>query len=387
MNPILIEDIRKTFKKKFGKVSVLVNSPGRINFIGEHTDYNEGFVFPAAIDKGIVTAFSKSTTRFCTAYAFDKNESYKFLLEEIIPVKNGSWRNYLVGVVAEIQKKVKNVEPFNIVFGGDIPEGAGLSSSASLENSIVFGLNELFKMNLSKSEMILISQKAEHNFVGVRCGIMDQYASMFGVENHALFLDCRSQESIPFKIHFEDYQLVLINTNVSHNLVDAAYNERRSVCEKVVSLLQIKALRDATEESLMSIKESLSEDDYQKALYIIQENIRVQKAAQMIRENNLIAFGNLLFQAHDGAQNQFKISCPELDFLVELAKEDSNVIGARMMGGGFGGCTINIIANNSVKSFTKKASEAYLKKFGIECSIYFVKLSKGTHLTHRIYQE
>lgn len=387
MNPILIENIKKTFKKKFGQVSVLVYSPGRINLIGEHTDYNEGFVFPAAINKGIAAAFSESSTNFCTIFAFDKNEKYTFSLENIQPIKNGNWRNYIVGIVAEIQKKSLTIEPFNLVFGGDIPDGAGLSSSAALENSIVFGLNELFDLNLSKSEMILISQQAEHNFAGVRCGIMDQYASMFGLENHALLLDCRTQESIPFKIDFEDYQLVLINTNISHNLVDAAYNERRSVCEKVVSLLQIKALRDATEESLMRIKQSLSEDDYQKALYIIQENIRVQKAAQMIKENNLTAFGNLLFEAHDGAQNQFKISCPELDFLVTLAKEDSNVIGARMMGGGFGGCTINIIAKNAVTSFTKKASEVYLKKFRIECSIYFIKLSKGTHLMYRIYQE
>jgi galactokinase len=380
MNPILIENIKKTFKKKFGQVSVLVYSPGRINLIGEHTDYNEGFVFPAAINKGIVAAFSESSTNFCTIFAFDKNEKYTFSLENIQPIKNGNWRNYLVGVVAEILKIAKNIEPFNIVFGGDIPDGAGLSSSAALENSIVFGLNELFNLNLSKSEMILISQKAEHNFAGVRCGIMDQYASMFGIENHALLLDCRTKEAMTFNIDFNDYQLVLINSNISHNLAEAEYNDRRNVCEKVASLLNIKALRDATEESLLNIKSKISEDDFQKALYIIQENKRVLKAANFIKDKNIFALGNLLFEAHKGAQTQFKISCPELDFLVKRAEENPNVIGSRMMGGGFGGCTLNIISKNAVELFTKNASEAYFKKFGIECSIYFIELSKGTHL-------
>jgi len=213
---------------------------------------------------------------------------------------------------------------------------------------------------------------------------MDQYASMLGVENHALLLDCRTQEAITFNINFNDYQLVLINSNISHNLAEAEYNDRRNVCEKVASLLNIKALRDATEESLLSVKSKISEDDYQKALYIIQENKRVLKAANYIKDKNMFALGNLLFEAHKGAQTQFRISCPELDFLVNQAKVDPNVIGSRMMGGGFGGCTINIISKNAVELFTKKTSEAYLNKFGIECTLYFIKLSNGTHLIHNI---
>ena len=193
MNTTLIKNIEQLFKQRFNDQSILVSSPGRINIIGEHTDYNEGFVLPAAIDKGIISAIGKSKNDFCSVFAYDINESFEFSTENIQPIPNGNWRNYVIGVVAEIQKKGIKVAPFNLVFGGDIPKGAGLSSSAALENSVVYGLNELFNLGLSKDEMIFISQKAEHNYVGVRCGIMDQYASMFGEENHALLIRLQNQ--------------------------------------------------------------------------------------------------------------------------------------------------------------------------------------------------
>ena len=380
MNKTLIKSITRTYEEKFSQTPIVISSPGRINLIGEHTDYNEGFVFPAAIDKGIVAAIGKSDSSICTAFALDAQENYKFSLDAIQPIPNGNWRNYVIGVVAEIQKKGVEVRPFNVVFAGDIPKGAGLSSSAALENSIVFGLNELFNLNLSKHEMILISQKAEHHYVGVRCGIMDQYASMFGEENQALLLDCRTQEAIPHRIDFKDYGIVLINTNVSHNLVDAEYNDRREVCEKVAALLKVPFLRDATEELLKEVEFQISPIEYLKALYIIQENKRVVKAAQMIKDHNLKELGNLLFEAHHGAQYQFKISCPELDFLVDQARIHPKVIGARMMGGGFGGCTINIVHQDAMKAYTDEISEKYHKKYGKQCSIYHVNLSKGTHV-------
>ncbi|MFC4723274.1 galactokinase [Geojedonia litorea] len=380
MNFELIQNIKAAFQLNFNEQPIVVFAPGRINIIGEHTDYNEGFVLPAAIDKGIVAAISKSDTQTCTILALDLNESYQFHIDKVSAIPNGNWRNYIIGVVGEIKKRGLEIAPFNLVFGGDIPNGAGLSSSAALENSVVFGFNELFDLGLTKTEMTLISQQAEHNYVGVRCGIMDQYTSMFGVENHALLLDCRTQEATPVHIDFKSYELLLINTNVSHSLVDAAYNERRQVCEKVASLLQVQALRDATEADLHKIKENLSEADYQKALYIIQENNRVQKAAQLIRENNLEELGELLFAAHSGAQHQFKISCDELDFLVNKAKENPQIIGARMMGGGFGGCTINLIKKDALEQFTRDISRAYLEAFNHHCSFYFVKLSQGTHL-------
>ncbi|WP_372768441.1 galactokinase [Lutibacter sp.] len=376
----LINQIKSSFLKIFNKEPILIFSPGRINIIGEHTDYNDGFVFPAAINKGIITAIQKSISEFCTVVAADFNETFEFSLNNIQSIPNGGWKNYLLGVIAEIQKKGIKLEAFNIVFGGDIPVGSGLSSSAALENSIVFGLNELFRLGLTKKEMILISQKAEHNYVGVRCGIMDQYASMFGKKNNALFLDCRSVEANEINIDLKEYQLVLINTNVKHSLSESAYNDRRSVCEKVATMLNISALRDATEEDLLNIKTKISEEDYQKALYVIQENKRVQKATETLKFNDISALGKLLYESHNGLQNQYKVSCPELDFLVDKAKENSNIAGARMMGGGFGGCTINIIAKSATELFIKEISDAYQEKFNKECSVYFVEISEGTHL-------
>lgn len=380
MKQALIKSIKTTYQTLFNSNPILVDSPGRINIIGEHTDYNEGFVFPAAIDKGIITAIGKSKTGFCTVVANDLNEKHEFSTDDIKPLVDGNWKNYILGVVGEIQKQSIKVPAFNMVFGGDIPNGAGLSSSAALENSLVFGLNELFDLGLKREEMILISQKAEHNYVGVRCGIMDQYSSMFGKTNHALLLDCRTQKAKSIKIDFKDFEIVLINTNVAHKLVDAEYNDRRNVCEKVASLLHINALRDATETTLNTIKKQLSEDEYQKALYVVQENERVLKAANMIAENDIPGLGNLLFEAHKGAQQQFKISCKELDFLVEKAKQNPHVIGARMMGGGFGGCTINIVKKDYIKDYTKEVAGAYYKEFKKACSPYFVSLSDGTHL-------
>ncbi|MDG2194763.1 MAG: galactokinase [Polaribacter sp.] len=379
INTPLIERIKTNFNTQFGTEPLLVFSPGRINLIGEHTDYNEGFVFPAAIDKGIVAAIDTSDTAFCTIVAADKNESIEFSLNKLQPIPNGSWRNYVLGVVDEVQKKGLQLSPFHLVFGGNIPSGAGLSSSAALENSIVFALNEFFSLRLSKKEMILISQKAEHHFVGVHCGIMDQYASMFGVQDKALLLDCRDLSAIEFTIDFKEYTLLLINTHVKHNLAESAYNDRRSTCEKITKLLHIKALRDANETDLLKIQDQVSTEDYQKAVYIIQENQRVLAASKALKNNNLTAFGKLLYSSHNGLQHQYDVSCTELDFLVDLTREFPEVLGARMMGGGFGGCTLNLIKKEAIEKFTNKASSEYLQKFGINISSYQLKIANGTH--------
>ncbi|EDO25947.1 predicted protein, partial [Nematostella vectensis] len=269
------------------------------------------------------------------------------------------WLNYVLGVVAGVQEKCKLTTNFDIVFAGNLPSGAGLSSSAALENSIVFALDELFNLKLSKKEMIAISQKAEHNFVGVKCGIMDQFASMFGVQDSALLLDCKSLVSKTYHIDFNQYKLLLINTNVKHSLADSAYNDRRNVCEKVASLLKVVSLREVTISDLQSIKKELSETDFQKTLYVLEENDRVLEATSALEENNLIRFGELLFASHNGLQHQYNVSCAELDFLVSCAKENTAVIGARMMGGGFGGCTINLIASTEIERFKKEVEEAY----------------------------
>ena len=372
--------ISNKFKKLFKTSALLIASPGRINLIGEHVDYSDGFVFPAAIDKYIFTAIGKSTRDTCTIYSEDKIESFSFSLKSIKPLENGGWRNYILGVIAGIQEKGLDIQPFNAVFGGNIPSGSGLSSSAALENSFVFGFNKLFQLGLSKEEMILISQKAEHNYVGVKCGIMDQYASMFGKKGHLLHLDCRSIRSQPYFVDLKDYEIVLLNTNVKHNLADSEYNNRRKVTQDVSGMLNMKALRDASIEDLDGIKTQLSKEDYQKALFVIEEIERTQKAGTALKNNDVIALGQLLYASHNGLQDQFKVSCKELDYLVDIAKKDANVVGARMMGGGFGGCTINLVKKNASQKFIEFASKKYQQEFQKECTVVKVEISEGTHI-------
>lgn len=380
MKKKLISNVKKKFKELYNKPEVMVFSPGRINLIGEHTDYNDGYTFPAAIKKGIALAIAETDKETSTAFALDKDESYSFSLAEVKPLNKGGWRNYILGVVGELQKKGIELGNFNLVFSGNIPGGAGMSSSAALENSVVFALNELFQLNLSKNEMILISQKAEHNYAGVHCGIMDQYASMFGEKKSALLMDCRSISSEAFQIDFKEYKLLLINTNVKHDLSESAYNNRRMVCERVSEMLKVPALRDATEQGLMRIKNQLKEEDFQKALYVIQENKRVRAFTTAVENNDIKTIGELLYQSHEGLSEQYQVSCAELDFLVDFAKSSSAVIGARMMGGGFGGCTINLVHKKQLKNFKKEVSQAFKEAFNKDCSIYKVKLSKGTYL-------
>jgi galactokinase len=383
MNKKLVKQVKRSFKEQFKTKPLIVFSPGRINLIGEHTDYNDGFAFPAAINKGIAVAISKSDAKTSNVCALNKNEIHNFNTENIRPLKDGCWRNYMLGVVAELQILRKQVGNFNAVFAGNIPGGAGMSSSAALENSFVYGLNKLFNLGLSKHDMILVSQKAEHNFAGVKCGIMDQYASMFGLKKSALLLDCRTIESQPYKIDFKDYKLMLINTNVKHDLSESEYNDRREVCERVSGLLHLDALRDASKEDLDRIKNDISDEDYQKALYVINENNRVKQFSEAIKKDDIQALGVLLYQSHEGLSTKYKVSCRELDFLVDRAKENPNVLGSRMMGGGFGGCTINLVKKDAFKTFKKEISKKFEAEFEYDCSVYTVKLSRGTHIVKK----
>ena len=380
MNQKLIHSVKQSFQNHFEKKPLMVFSPGRINLIGEHTDYNEGFVFPAAIDLGIALAIQKSASNRSCVYALNKEEMYEIDLSNLAPLKDGGWRNYVLGVVGELAKIGITVGNFDSVFAGNIPGGAGMSSSAALENSFVFALNELFDLQMEKKDMILISQKAEHNYVGVKCGIMDQYASMLGEKESALLLDCRSIKSQPFKIQLQNLQLVLVNTNVKHDLSESAYNDRRNVCEKVARLLNIQSLRDASESSLDRIKNQLSDSEYKKALYVVRENKRVQLFSEAILNKDYTSMGKLLYETHEGLSKNYKVSCDELDFLVEKTKSMDTVYGARMMGGGFGGCTINLVLESAIGTFKTEISNQFFEEFGIPCSIYDVTISQGTHL-------
>ena len=376
--------VKAVFTEKFGKEPLLIASPGRINLIGEHTDYNEGFVFPAGIDKVIVSAFSESDDGRTHIYSIDMEEEISIDLSEIEKQKSGDWKNYIFGVISELRKKEAELKNFNLVFGGNIPNGAGLSSSAALENSFTFGLNELFQLGLDKQEMVYVSMYAEHHFAGVQCGIMDQFASMNGRKDHAIFLDCRdlSNELVPIRL--KDHQLIIINTNVKHSLAGSEYNKRRSECNEGVKILQKKypgiwSLRDADLTQLESVKDRMNDTVYRRSRYVIEENTRVLRAKEAIRNNNWQEFGKLLYASHEGLSKLYEVSCESLDYPVEIARSEPAVLGSRLMGGGFGGCTISLVENNGVPAYIEKVQKAYKDKFNREATVIPIRIADGTH--------
>lgn len=377
------QEIRNRFIEMFGKEPLLVRSPGRINLIGEHTDYNDGFVMPAAIDKDIVFAIAPSDTAESSVYAVKYNESFQVDIKSPKKVDQPKWANFLLGVLYQIINKGAVVKPFNCVFGGEVPLGAGLSSSAALECGFAFSLNELFQLNISKVEIIKMAQWAEHNFVGVKCGIMDQFASVMGKEGHVIVLDCRSLEYRYSPITLRDHIIILCDTKVKHSLVDSEYNTRRSECETGVAILkkyysEVKSLRNVTLEMLEKHKPELQGKVYNRCLYVVQEIQRVQEASRHLDAGELVAFGKKMYETHDGLSRLYEVSCKELDFLVNEAKKFKSVLGARMMGGGFGGCTINIVERDAADQFISHLTKAYKEAFAIDMPSYKVKIREGT---------
>ncbi len=384
MSTQIISEVRKAFESHFGrKPNLLVRAPGRINLIGEHTDYNEGFVLPAAIDREIVFAIGPSEKNEPSQMiALDIEEKHAFETREINPLPSGSWQNYILGVVAEIQKIGQHVPGFNMTFAGNIPSGAGMSSSAALECGTCFALNELFDLGLLKEEMVLISQKAEHNYVGVQCGIMDQFASMMGKEGQAIKLDCRSLEFDYFPVDLDNHTIVICNSNVQHNLADSAYNERRNQCEEGVHLLKkeyegMRSLRDITWDKLNAHKDKLPEVIFRRCKYIVEENERVKAFCKALEARDTIKAGAILKNAQMGMETEYEITCREIDFMTFFANEWPYATGARMMGGGFGGCTINLIQSGYEHDFVKELGISYKHLFNQEITPIFTKISQG----------
>ena len=363
--------------------NLTINSPGRINLIGEHTDYNNGFVLPTAIDKKIQFKFKKNgTPTTCNVYSKNFDTSFTFDLNAIQPSEQ-QWENYILGVIFEIQQLSDKLQGFDCMFTSDIPVGSGISSSAALECGLAFGLNELFNLGLSKITLVEIGQRAEHNYVGTKCGIMDQFASVMSKAGHVILLDCQSLEYEHVPIQIKPYKILLLNTNVSHNLADGEYNKRRSLCEQGVAIIQKKypevtSLRDVSSEMLAEFKETFTEDMYNKCTYVVEEKIRVLDAVEALKNNKLAVLGANMYATHNGLSTLYEVSCPELDFLVAFSKKYDAVIGARMMGGGFGGCTINIIHQDEVAAFTAAVSEAYFNKFHIKLTAFEANPSEGT---------
>ena len=372
------ERVSQKFAELYGEGAILFTSPGRINLIGEHTDYNGGFVFPGAVDKGIVAAIRLNGTDKVRAFALDLNESAEFgLNEEDKPAQ--SWACYIFGVCREIQKRGGVIGGFDTVFAGDVPLGAGMSSSAALEGTFAFALNDLYNLGIEKFELARIGQSTEHNYCGVNCGIMDQFASVHGKAGHLMRLDCRSMEFsyFPFDPTKHGYRLVLVNSCVKHELVGSPYNDRRASCERVAAVLGQEFLRGATMEQLESIKDQISEEDYLRARYVIGEEQRVLDVCEALEKDDYETVGERMYQTHWGMSRDYEVSCEELDFLATVAKE-CGVTGSRIMGGGFGGCTINLVKEELYDSFIASVTAKFAEKYGHEPKIYPVVISDGS---------
>ena len=380
-NAEIVRNIQTKFIEKFNAKPKLYQAPGRINLIGEHTDYNDGFVLPAAIDKAIYLGVAKNNNHILRLYSLDYKETFEINMNELHKT-DVHWANYLIGVCAQFQKKGFKPEGLDCVFGGDIPLGAGLSSSAALECGFAVCLNDQFGFKVKNAELIRMAQKAEHEYAGVMCGIMDQFASTYGKEGHVMKLDCRSLEYEYFPLTNDVADIILCDTKVSHSLASSEYNIRRSECENGVEILkkiypEVKALRDATPEMLEDVRENMPENVYRRSHYVIHEVIRVENACQALVQDDFVTFGRLMFETHNGLSKEYLVSCKELDILAEIAHQDSNVLGARMMGGGFGGCTINLIRKGGADAFAEKVIEEYPGQTGIQPEIYRVKISDG----------
>lgn len=376
----------KIFKDKFTDTSLTkgaFSAPGRVNLIGEHTDYNDGFVLPMAIEKEIVMLGQLRNDRKVRVFDFGYNTEIDFSLDKLIPLRKNTWANYLMGVVDEIQKAGYVLQGANLILRSNIPRKAGLSSSAALEVVTALTMAKLNSSDIKPLEMAYLCRRAENNFVGVACGIMDQYISCLGQKNHALFIDCRSNnyEPIPFKDH--NYQIVICNSKIQRSLVSSEYNKRREECRIAVELFnhkltsEIQALRDVTIDEYKKYQGQLPETIARRARHVISENYRVQTGVQALRGGNFSAFGQLMIESHYSLKNDYEVSCAELDLLVDLALKQEGVLGARMTGAGFGGCTVNLLKRDYIDAFKKSVKNEYKKITGINPDIYVTRPAEG----------
>lgn len=385
MNDILIQNTTAFFEKSFGSApQKVVLSPGRINIIGEHIDYNDGYVLPAAIDKVICFAFEKNNTKKSRIIAIDLIEEFEADFSEEIELNDVVWTNYIRGVVKQLKDNGFLFEGFNCVFSSNIPVGSGLSSSAALECGMIFGIAALFDLKIEKLDISLLGQKAEH-WVGINCGIMDQFSSVHGLENKVIKLDCNTLEFEYHNADFKDYSLILMDSNVKHSLFTSEYNTRRMECEQGLAIIknnfpEVKSFRDCTEEQLLSIQYKMDATVFRRVHFVVKEINRVIKACEALDNGNIELLGQLLFETHYGLSQEYEVSCAELDMLVDTAKADDAIIGSRLMGGGFGGCTINLIKKGHENEVKSKFSNLYLDTFGIQLKFYDVKISNGTTL-------
>ena len=379
---LTIEDVRSRFIKHFdGTTGSVYASPGRINLIGEHTDYNNGYVFPGAVEQGMIAEIKPNGTRNVRAYSIDLKDYTEFSLDDE-KGPSATWARYIFGVCREMMALGVPVEGFNTAFAGDVPLGAGMSSSAALESTYAFALNDLFGGGkIDRMELAKVGQRTEHKYIGVNCGIMDQAISCLGNAGHLMRMDCRSGEIEYFPWHPKGYQLVLVNSCVKHELKGSPYNERRLQCEHVAEIIskkhpEVQSLRDATMEMLDEVKDEITGAEYKRARYVIGEVIRVLAVCKALEADDYEKVGQMMYDTHYGLSKEYEVSCEELDFLNDVAKE-CGVTGSRIMGGGFGGCTINLVADELADNFKKVVVEEFEKKYGKKPIVIDVVIGDG----------
>lgn len=380
----MISQLTQTFQSYFGSTPLVAFAPGRINLIGEHTDYQEGFVFPAAVKQGIWVGIQKNGLTQARLYSIDFDQEFSFSLDFISP-KNGHWATYVMGMCALMKQSGYEVQGFDMVIGGNIPVGSGLSSSAALSVAIGTAISSLFDFQIPKKNIVLYSQKSEHLYAGVKCGIMDPYASAFGAEGKALLLDCRSNSHEEIPVNLGEYTLMLVNTKVKHSLADSAYNKRREACEESVKILQTEfpnliTLRDLAITDLEKAEQLLPKELFPKAKHVITECRRVHEAATALQAGDLGSFGKLLNASHFSLSQDFEVSCPELDFLAEKAQALDFVLGSRMMGGGFGGCTLNLVKTSELEAFQTALTSPYEQAFQKPPEFILVEIGEGARV-------
>ena len=378
---LTIDDVRSRFIKHFnGTTGTVYTAPGRINLIGEHTDYNGGFVFPGAVEQGIIAEIKPNGSRMIRAYSIDLKDYFEFSLDDEKGPRATHFR-YIFGVAKEMIKLGVNVEGFDAAFAGDVPQGSGMSSSAALESCFAFALNDLFGGNIDLMTLAKVGLNTEHEYLGVKCGIMDQFASLHGKKNNLMRLDCRNGEFQYFPWLAKDYKLVLVNSCVKHALVGSPYNDRRQSCENVVNAIktfkpEAASLRDCTAEDLEKVADKVSETDFKRAKYVLGEIDRVLAVSDALEKEDYETVGEKMYETHDGLCKDYEVSCEEIDYLVDIAR-DCGVSGSRIMGGGFGGCTINLVQKDLYRNFIDKVKEQYKTKYNTECKIIDVVIGDG----------
>ena len=379
---LTVADVRNRFKTKFNGVGGNVYAaPGRINLIGEHTDYNGGYVFPGAVDKGMIAEVKPNGSSKVKAFAIDLYETVEFDINDPNGPKE-SWARYIYGICREMQERGVDVKGFDTAFSGDVPLGSGMSSSAALESCYAFAINDLYGDNkVEKVELAKAGQATEHKYIGVNCGIMDQFASVFGKKDSLIRLNCQTMEYDYFPFNPKGYKLVLLNSMVKHELASSAYNDRRRSCETVLALIkkqypEVGSLSDASYDMLDAVKSQVSDEDYHCAKYVIDERERVLAVSKALNDGDYEIVGQIMYETHQGLSKYYKVSCEELDYLNEIARE-CGVTGSRIMGGGFGGCTINLVKENFYDSFIATAKKKYIEKYGKEPLVYDVVIGDG----------